>query len=274
MTVARDAPLALSWPAGEPETLERVDGITAEEFVARYARPGRPVTLTGMLDHWEAARLWSRDFFVERYGDHPVWVRNSLDYEDKRRVPLRQYFTDMEAGGPTAGFYLKDWIFEDELPELRRHFEPPEYFRSVTERLPRRLRPKWRWLFIGPPRTASHLHVDFLNTSAWNAVFSGRKRWIFFRPEDARYLYRGAVDAFEPDLERFPELARARPIVHEQGPGEVIFTPAGWWHAVRNEEITIALSGNFLNSTNLRNYLRPSVMFRYFRYADHPLWLK
>jgi hypothetical protein len=253
------------------ETLDRVDRITAGDFVRRYARPGRPVALTGLVDDWEASRLWSRSFFVERYGDHPVVVRNSVDYEDKRVLPLRAYFEDMENGGPTSAFYLKDWIFEDELPELRSHFEPPDYFRSITARLPW---PKWRWIFIGPPRTASHLHVDFLNTSAWNAVFSGRKRWIFFRPEDARFLYRGAVDAFEPDLERFPLFAQARPLVYEQRAGEVIFTPPGWWHAVRNEEITIALSENFINYTNLRNYLRPAVMARYFRYADHPFWLK
>jgi hypothetical protein len=260
-------------PAAAAETLDRVHRITREDFVRRYSRPGRPVALTGVIDDWPAARLWSRDFFAERYGDHRVVVRNSLDYEDARVLPLRQYFHDMEHGGPTAAFYLKDWVFEHELPELRDHFQPPKYFRSVTERLPWPW-PKWRWIFIGPGGTASHLHVDFLNTSAWNAVFGGRKRWVFFRPEDARFLYRGAVNAFEPDVDRFPLFRRARPIVYEQRAGEIVFTPAGWWHAVRNEEITIALSENFINVTNVANYFRPIAMARYFRYADHPLWLK
>jgi hypothetical protein len=35
-----------------------------------------------------------------------------------------------------------------------------------------------------------------------------------------------------------------------QHPGEVIYIPSGWWHVVRNETFTIALTENFGNHPN------------------------
>ncbi|MBZ5506013.1 MAG: cupin-like domain-containing protein [Acidobacteriia bacterium] len=234
----------------------------------------RPVAIEGLLSRWDAARLWTKDFFCTYYGDLKVTVRNSENYDSVRTVPLSEYISDLEKGGPCTNYYLKDWRFEFDCPSLKQDYCVPEYLYSWTERLPALIRPIWRWIFIGPPNTASHLHVDFLNTSAWNALLSGKKRWIFFQPGEARWMYRGKVNAFSPDFEQFPLFRRAKPIVYIQNAGEVLVTPGGWWHAVRNEEVSIALSENFINRTNFSNYFSPRALYNFFRFADHPLWLK
>lgn len=43
-------------------------------------------------------------------------------------------------------------------------------------------RPDHRWLVIGPARSGSIYHIDPNATHAWNAVLSGRKKWIFYPP--------------------------------------------------------------------------------------------
>merc|ERR1712194_237244 len=49
-----------------------------------------------------------------------------------------------------------------------------------------------------------------------------------------------------------PNTREAVPVLTaEVGPGEAIFVPAGWTHAVENIEPTIALSGNFVDRSNL-----------------------
>jgi oxalate decarboxylase/phosphoglucose isomerase-like protein (cupin superfamily) len=35
-----------------------------------------------------------------------------------------------------------------------------------------------------------------------------------------------------------------------QRPGDIIYTPSNWWHQVRNETCTLALTENFINETN------------------------
>ena len=53
------------------------------------------------------------------------------------------------------------------------------------------------------------------------------------------------VDAFEPELERFPLIRRARRYRTVQEPGQLVYIPAGAPHAVRNLEdiVGIAMSG-------------------------------
>ncbi len=55
------------------------------------------------------------------------------------------------------------------------------------------------------------------------------------------------VDAFKPDFERHP-LARGLPVYEGiLNPGEVIFIPETWPHAVYNLDDIVAASGNFVD---------------------------
>lgn len=252
--------------------IDRRDALSCDEFVEQYAMLGKPVVLTGLMQDWEAARLWNFEYFKRRHGDVTIAARCSDDYERTITMPLAAYIDSL--GNPHMHFYLKDWVFEDDIPDLLAQYRVPRHFVNWTRRLPDKWQPKWRWLYIGPASSASHLHVDFLLTSAWNALFVGSKRWLVYSPDQAQHMYRGAVDAFCPDLGRFPLFTHARGHMHVQRPGEIMYMPATWWHAVRNEEPSLALSENFINAVNAKYFLKPSVIARFYRYADHPFWVK
>ncbi|NDD31670.1 MAG: hypothetical protein EB084_25760, partial [Proteobacteria bacterium] len=166
---------------------------------------------------------------------------------------LREYarYLATEAQHDEAPWYLASWRFWEAFPALLDDFEVPSWLGDDwLAQVDEAVRPTLIWMFIGPPRTGSWLHLDVAHSSAWNAQITGRKRWILFPPGQDDCLYDGRVNAFAPDLARFPLFAKARAVVADVEPGDVIFTPSAWWHQTLNLETGIALTGNFANAWN------------------------
>jgi len=121
---------------------------------------------------------------------------------------------------------------------------------------------------IGPERSGSSLHIDPLATSAWNTLIRGRKRWVLFHPSTPKKLAKGedlrqkgedseGITWFERTLPRIIEQEQKNPngpqlgmVEFIQYPGETVFVPGGWWHAVVNLDDTVAVTQNFVSITN------------------------
>lgn len=239
--------------------VDRVSNLSKEEFLQKYAIPGKPVVILDIMDNWKANTCWTPEFFKSKYGAiHVTTVKETKTTDDQCTMRLGEYIDYMESTKEENPYYLKAWYYHNDCPEISEDYKIPEYFKSWHQQLPDDIRPQMSWIFIGPANTGSRMHVDALMTSAWNAVISGRKRWFFYPPEDECYLYDGKVDAFHPDLTKYPLFAKARPLTCIQNPAEIVFTPSGWWHQVINEKNCIAVTENFVNETNykmVRNYL-------------------
>ena len=91
-------------------------------------------------------------------------------------------------------------------------------------------------------------HYDLLENIG--VVVAGRRRFTLFPPDELKNLYAGPleltpagtpvslVDVANPDLDRFPRFAEAaaRAQVAELSPGDAIYIPFHWWHAVDSLE--------------------------------------
>jgi len=89
-------------------------------------------------------------------------------------------------------------------------------------------------------------HYDFYDNLA--AVVAGQRKFTLFPPEQINNLYPGPllstpagvpismVDILKPDLERFPNFPQALEVGQEAilEPGDAIYIPALWWHAVES----------------------------------------
>ena len=89
-------------------------------------------------------------------------------------------------------------------------------------------------MYAGARGTFTPLHRDVYASYSWSTNVAGRKRWWLFPPEQTALLFgRGGEERAETpfDVRRvdpleFPNFARARPLVVEQGAGETIFVYA------------------------------------------------
>mmetsp|Transcript_13620 Transcript_13620/g.43066 ORF Transcript_13620/g.43066 Transcript_13620/m.43066 type:complete len:428 (+) Transcript_13620:33-1316(+) len=266
--------------------LPRIDvaGVSPAEFSQNFSRARRPAMLLGAAENWRATQRWSsQDELLGHYGEVPFKVTEivppyACGRPLKVELPLRLYVQHAEEVGADFPFY----VFERDLDGPRRplleDFAPPVYFRDdlydLTE-YTRAFFPLYRYYVIGIERTGSNLHVDPSCTSAWNTLLCGLKRWVLFPPGDSED-YRGRIgancrtmggDAQPPAnwwLDTLPALRVSGEgeelgmIECVQRPGETIFVPFGWWHAVLNIGFTAAVTQNLLAPDTL-DYAWPTL---------------
>lgn len=220
-----------------PIKREHCSELSVKRFIDEYERPAVPVVIDGVpeADGWGALKHWSLKKINNQTDDSPLYIFDSTFDDHKDTKPL-----------------LDDYNVPKYFPE--------DLFSLVGEDR----RPPYRWFLVGPKRSGTTLHLDPLGTSAWNTLIVGRKRWVLFPPHlpktvvNGKKFIRGDEDdeAVNYFMDLLPRLKRANSpktlqcIEFMQYPGETVFIPGGWWHAVFNVDDTVAVTQNFCSSQN------------------------
>ncbi|MCX4540024.1 cupin-like domain-containing protein [Streptomyces sp. NBC_01565] len=204
-----------------------------------------PALLRGAGLHWPVFAALSEGSLRAR-PDRPV----EAEYRDRRpvTVSLSDVLDDMRAHRP-QGLYLRHQLVSEFDPALL-DLVPREVRRlNWLLALESDARPDWTWLMIGAAGTSSPMHVDVMASAAWNLLCTGTKRWIFHPPERAEEwsllppgCAAGTTDSVAAD---------GRPLEFLQEAGDIVVTPSGWAHEVHNVTGSIAVTGNFINHSNL-----------------------
>jgi len=250
------------------DTVPRVhcSELSVEQFVERYEQPRVPVVLTGLTERWPAAREWTPERLLSRFQQHSFKVGSDDDgYSVRLPFSYFMHYVESEDHGRAddSPLYIFDGTFAEKgtAHGLLADYQVPPYFQEdLFQHVGERRRPPYRWFVMGPARSGSGLHIDPLATSAWNALLAGHKRWALFPPGTPKEL----VLPKEPGLEREsiswfthmyprtqqPGWSGPRPLDILQRPGETVFVPDGWWHAVINLDLTIAVTQNYASGSN------------------------
>eukprot|EP01006_Ploeotia_vitrea_P035888 TRINITY_DN65948_c6_g10_i2.p1 TRINITY_DN65948_c6_g10~~TRINITY_DN65948_c6_g10_i2.p1 ORF type:complete len:348 (-),score=169.62 TRINITY_DN65948_c6_g10_i2:253-1242(-) len=156
------------------------DNVSLQEFIERFEKPGVPVVIDGCTRGWPAVEKWKIDVLKDGpYRD--CFIKCGEDDDGYSvKVKLKTFMRYLRYNRDDSPLYVFDEHF-DENPVSRSmltDYTLPRYFRDDLLRLVgEKRRPPYRWFLIGPERSGSSLHIDPLNTSAWNTLLSGRKLW-------------------------------------------------------------------------------------------------
>ena len=255
----------------EFETVPRVsiESLSVEKFVTTYEQPNRPVVLTNCHKHqggWAAYKKWNRDYLLATAG--PTTLFNAAG----QSLPLSSYLLYSDQQKDDNPIYLFDKHFVDNTPQFGSDYVPLSYFskeRDLFNLLEgTAYRPDHRWLIVGPKRSGSRFHVDPNGTSAWNAVIKGSKKWILFPPHSVPPGVHPSADGGDVTspvsltewFRGFYDQAREDRNINGMmecvvGAGETIFVPSGWYHLVINLDFTIAVTQNYVSTSNLINVM-------------------
>lgn len=218
----------------------------------------RPFVLRGVpeAEGWPAHTKWcDKDKFLSHHGHVPVQVTEMGSvmpgYGKPFRVELtlRQYAEYATSNRADWPFYSWERQWNGPRAALLKDFEVPRCFADDlydTDERTREFLPLTCHLFVlvGGPRSGSNVHQDPKWSSAWNTLLTGRKKWVMFPPSVAKESI-GAFSDYKsggppaywwldtyPRLRAQGEMLGLRECIQE--PGDTVFIPSGWWHAVLN----------------------------------------
>ena len=243
--------------------------LSVADFVTRYENTNTPLIIADVpeIENWKAAEQWiSWDWMSEAMGQR-LFKCGEDDDGYKVKIKLDYFLKYLRKNQDDSPLYIFDTCFEDDKVSsgaVLDGYKPPSYFaEDFFALVGEKKRPPYRWFLVGPARSGTCVHTDPLATSAWNTVLRGRKRWVLFPPSTLKRVAK-ALDVIEKGeddeavnyfVDFLPRLrmkygSELQTIEFTQYPGETVFVPGGWWHAVINLDDTVAITQNFCSRAN------------------------
>ncbi|MBW8743920.1 MAG: cupin-like domain-containing protein [Sphingomonas sp.] len=255
----------------EPRPIREVEGIDRARFDAEIRPARQPVILRGLGKDWPAVRAGRSSpeaavAYLRRFShaDPVLAVLGSPEIQGRFFYTPDLEGFNFERGQTPLGPFL-DRLLRDQhatapfamavqsarIPETLPGFTDENRIDLVeADVVPR--------IWIGN-RIHVATHYDLMENVG--LVITGRRRFTVFPPEQIGNLYCGPfdptpagtpislVDLANPDLERFPGFAEA--MDHAQSallePGDAIYLPFHWWHAVDSLDAVNALVNYWWN---------------------------
>lgn len=150
-------------------------------------------------------------------------------------ISLAKYVRDFQRSTRSKREH-PDYIFDGQVlhhhSRLSRDAPIPELFSSFSISL--------RQFIIGPRRSGSPPHF---HGHAFNALVYGVKLWYLWPPSEAYFAFSPVQDW----QSRYLEGQLGGPVALEcvQRPGDIVYVPENWGHAVVNVEDSIAVAYEF-----------------------------
>ncbi|WP_321965429.1 Stf0 family sulfotransferase [Paraburkholderia sp. J7] len=240
----------------EAKVVERRSKLSIDEFRDRYYAANRPVIVEGLMTDWRPMTLWKPDYLKHIAGEQLIEIMTGRDadpfYElndmrHRTEVRFADYIDMVYSGKATNDYCMvaNNAFFQraGTQPLLKDLTALPEYL-DLT------ITAQQCSLWFGPAGTVTPLHHDKRNV-LW-AQIRGRRLYRLIPASQWQYVYNRVgifsdVDCGRPDLNSYPKFRLATVIDVVLEPGEVLFTPVGWWYYVRALDVSMTVSfTNFL----------------------------
>jgi len=199
---------------------------------------------------------WSNEYLRERFGNDEVAVQlpeadGQFHYRSSKQTRFHDFLEEVTCPNPKMQYLTTNALMGAKgeiLHALANDFPMPEFVPKESVRVGN--------IWIGPAGTKSVLHHDAEDNIL--AMVRGRKKFVLFAPSDTKNVYPypvknirailegrvldSRIDMSNVDFERFPRFRKANPIHVTITPPEMLYLPAGYWHYVVGEEMSIMVN--------------------------------
>lgn len=242
--------------------MDRSDGVDRlhinelddEAFARHYIEGSRPLLIADGAQSWPATRKWSSPYLRQIIGDSRVALRyNDAGIFDYNRQDPQGRVNSVNVSVDEAisliqstdipRHYIQQQGIRKCFPELAPDIAVPSLVTSRHTVLEN--------LWFGAQFCKTPLHYDLADNLFSQIV--GRKRVLLFAPHKSDCLYPAVgqthahcsrVNVFDPDPQEFPLFQQALPPDAEivLQPGNMLYIPYRWWHAIESLDVSISVS--------------------------------
>lgn len=238
------------------------DDLGCDEFDRIYyeREQKEPVLVRNEVSDWDAVKKWDPEYLDCVLGNLEATILfqeegmfNPNVNIEEMTVPFseaREYISEDGRYYMPQAAIERPWIArlatgnEVDFPRLREDIRRPRFLHDLRKLL------LVTNIWFGGDKCKSPLHYD-VSHNLFSQVM-GEKRVLLASPAQSEFVYpaygassdrQSRVDVFNPDETEFPRYKDADYAEVVVKPGDMLFIPKGWWHAV--ETLTLSISVNF-----------------------------
>lgn len=236
----------------QPIESRSVDSLSESSFRIEYVNRHVPVLIKKACEHWPASKRWrSLTYFKELCVDEDVSIniRPTIQYhrlpnncerweeynkQSKIRMRLHEFFTELESSGSDNYRTFQSRINKDRPP-----FDVIANDLGTFRFLPReddaRVYSPYHAYWYRRSYTDWHFHDS---DDQFMCQIVGTKKVMLLPPCQHAWdaiipVLREQGHVYAVDVERFPGFYKIQPIMAIVQPGDALYFPIYWWHAVQ-----------------------------------------
>lgn len=238
-------------------SVEDASTLDPERFWKEYVLRNRPCLIRGAISSWPAMRNWlDLDYLITTLGNEEVYLScepkiesfglRSQELDSMARTMTRQkmigprrfdeVFPEIHAGGDGVAF-VEVTSDKETHRLLNTDLQAPQGRFSFLPNPPRPrfVYPIWSAMFYKNSYSDWHFHPG---TEAVMCQVIGTKRVALLPPNSKEWRQMVPVHVeqwavYSVDNGRFPDFSDLRPLRANVGPGDGLYIPVNWWHAVQ-----------------------------------------
>jgi hypothetical protein len=248
----------MSW-LSKPASIAEVAAVDFAAFHEKIRPSQKPVVMRGAVSDWPSVKAAQESDqaivdYIMRCGSTQPVTALAAPPSVKGRFFYDEQLTGLNfvTGKGQLEDFLRDLLLENDKDEGYAMAVQSEVLRTISPSFASENRldllPDVDARIWISSRSRVAPHFDLSENIACNVA--GRRQFIVFPPEQIANLYIGPmektpagtpaslVDVLNPDLEKFPRFAEAWKTAQTvtMEPGDALYIPYGWWHAVESLE--------------------------------------
>ena len=237
--------------------------LSSNDFEKQYVLPGAPVVLDGLIDEWPARTKWTKSALTMHYGDIKVLISTSGDKIVSENIyPTVSSFSSFFGKTITSESislqsYIEDYLnqnndnrsrplylFKKRNPlgaKLNNDYTHSKHFQEKSNGMfdyPQQRRNQNAIFYLGSNGSGTGFHR---HSAAYNALLFGRKRW-YLLPPNVPTVHDDDLETTWSEKISITNNLPIQPLICEQLPGEIVYVPDGWQHAVLNLETSVGVA--------------------------------
>ncbi|WP_024682792.1 cupin-like domain-containing protein [Pseudomonas syringae] len=243
--------------------VEVIDALTIsrEDFVRRYVNYNRPCLIKNAVLHWPAFHKWKQLDYIKDHSDNrPVVVRSKIISEvvgwsnPEIKKALIEYSNEVHSDIPFHDFLDSLGVGDHPLVADSCGFKEGEALESLRhdvgglpfmpELSTPLYYPPYRSFFYRNSYTDWHFHSA---DETFMSQVVGAKEVLLLPPDNAtwqalRPVIEEAGYLYDIDTQRFPGTRNLQALRTVVEPGDALYIPVYWWHAVQSMDDAVGVT--------------------------------